>query len=264
MKRKKKKTAEEEYLYLRLFLFFVGAAFLVTLFFRVFFLFSESKFGSQPFTVLVEGKKTFILHLDPTKTGIEQRGAVSWVLEKDRINNKTLLAKSIFYKVPIDGVIFLNADRPEDIFSLKRVIGLFLSKNFYQGLGQLDILKMYLFYSENHKNVSFYKYDFPQDLFSDWRIINEKISIEVINGSSIDGAASAVATMLRNAGFNVVFVSTKEEQAKSEIIVRTRKNYTVGRLIEILPFAVYQKQETAIADISIILGRDVDSFFNKD
>ena len=160
-----------------------------------------------------------------------------------------------------------------DIFSLGNTVKYILMPSFYSssGLNSLDILKIYFVFSsvsaldftagiydiQGKDNVLDDTSNHMYDYFKDGNIINDGISVEVINGSGVDGAASKIAQMLKNNGFNIVSVTSSDKEYKlSNIVCRTAKNYSTQKIEKIFSTSFSCGQGTGIADITIILGKD--------
>lgn len=94
------------------------------------------------------------------------------------------------------------------------------------------------------------------DLFKDDLVINKKTSVEVINASSVDGLGGRVADMLKRGGYNVVSVVSGSAR-RSQIIYRIPRGDEVETIIKTFQFSSKFKNETGIADITVILGSEV-------
>src|SRR3989338_6600136 len=100
------------------------------------------------------------------------------------------------------------------------------------------------------------------DLFRDNEIINEKITIEVVNSSNVSGAGNKLAQMLKNMGCNVIAIRTSEDSMSSKMIVRIDKDsYTAKKLKNYLSMPVEQRNEVSVSDITIVIGQDYASEF---
>jgi hypothetical protein len=99
------------------------------------------------------------------------------------------------------------------------------------------------------------------DLFRDSAIFNEATSIEVDNTTSITGLGSMVSGMLKNVGYNVVFVTSAKPADHTVIINRGDQNTTIYKLSHILHAPVVVSTQSAQTEVSIIIGKD---FLYKD
>lgn len=94
--------------------------------------------------------------------------------------------------------------------------------------------------------------------FLDQSIVGEKKTIQIINATAVSGLGARLAAMLSNIGGNIILVVTMEKEAKeSQITYYGQESYTVQKLHSILGFKKEKKNGRAIADIIIIIGKDV-------
>lgn len=95
------------------------------------------------------------------------------------------------------------------------------------------------------------------EVFIDSTITQEKISIEIINGTLKSGLGSRGARFVANIGGYVIAVNTADtEIAKSEIKTNLTDSYTLERIARILRYPITKQQGLSFADITIILGKD--------
>jgi outer membrane lipopolysaccharide assembly protein LptE/RlpB len=89
----------------------------------------------------------------------------------------------------------------------------------------------------------------------------ERITVEVLNATGIDGLARATTRQLRHAGIDVVYFGTAAMDTLQETVIavrrgelelaaRIRRALGVGR-------AVWQPDERLLLDASVFLGSDV-------
>ena len=93
--------------------------------------------------------------------------------------------------------------------------------------------------------------------FTDQQIALEKKRIQIINGTDITGAGNRLANVISNMGGDVVIVLTSDkEEPVSKIIYSGNKSYTVEKLSSLLNFSNAKTNETFLANVIIILGKD--------
>lgn len=94
-------------------------------------------------------------------------------------------------------------------------------------------------------------------LFVDDALQEEKLSIQIINGTGVSGFGSRLAKLLTNMGGNIIIVSTADlEIATSEIAYYGKESYTLSRLALLLSYPVKPLYSPGIADVIITLGKD--------
>lgn len=95
-------------------------------------------------------------------------------------------------------------------------------------------------------------------LFTDTSMTEERKTIEIVNTTGATGLGNRLAISLSNLGANVVLVSNSEKvQEKSKIMHSGDRNYTVQKLSSILGIKSEIAGRKDIADIIIILGKDL-------
>lgn len=89
------------------------------------------------------------------------------------------------------------------------------------------------------------------------------VTVEVLNGTTIDGLASRVTRQLRQQGIDVVFYgSAGTTEAGSTLIVARRGDMTAAREVRDalgLGTVSSDPQAQLLLDVTVILGRDADS-----
>lgn len=94
----------------------------------------------------------------------------------------------------------------------------------------------------------------------------DRVTVEVLNGTAVAGAARLGTLLLRQAGLDVVYYGTADSahraRARSVILVRGGDTAGVGRVLTVLHHADVERapDATRLVDLSVILGR---SFTDK-
>lgn len=260
--------------YLKIFLIFVFVCVVVSLFLKLTNLVNKSQFNQNYYNMVLIGKKAFIINIRQSSNKIN----IIEIKNSDiiKLEKLTKFQMGADFGIPIDAVFIdriKKIDNPIDVFNLVNSIEYILMPSYYNSseLNSLDILKIhFVFSSLSTSDYTKDIYDMSDnnstgndtksrlyDYFKDENIVNEGISIEVINGSQVDGAASKIAWMLKNNGFNVVsIISSDKEYNLSNIVCRTSSSYSTRRIEKIFSVPLSCKNETGIADIGIVLGKD--------
>lgn len=91
--------------------------------------------------------------------------------------------------------------------------------------------------------------------FADKYIEDEDLTIEVINGTTIAGAANSAARMLTNIGGNVVNTAKSEEEAQQTLIQGETKSYTAAKIAKLFNGKISEERvKESRVDIRILLG----------
>ncbi|RJQ24412.1 LytR family transcriptional regulator [Candidatus Parcubacteria bacterium] len=261
--------------YLKIFLLIVLFSILFSLVYKGVKLVTESKFwGSYYNLLVVTPDDYFLLQINNSSGKATLMEAVG--LKRKKNDSRFEICMEI--GVPCDGLLVYTNARDakgfENIVTFTSVVNMIFSKKNYQleNMNTLDLVKVY-FYLKSVSDNNFYrfKYDFRKseslkmyDLFKNDLIINDKLSLEIINSTSINGLGTNFSEMLKSAGYSVVFVSSSEEKSLSKIIYRVDGNsVTLKYLRNFLNIPGEYKNESSIADITVILGNDLFSEANE-
>mgnify|MGYP001572127579 FL=1 len=262
-----------------IFLFVVGILAFLSLSYRAYLLIVNSSFTDSTFNVLLIDDNAHLLHLDKL-----QRKAVviKFPSQGKSFLNKTRLRNSIELGVPIDGMIVAKkklsfGNLEQDLLGFRSMFKVYLNAYDFKlaGLNHYDLLRIYLVgesISRNDivaevvrgsdalsKNEQLSKI---KDNFRDRKIFNEKITVEVVNATGIDGMGGMASSMLTTLGYNVLSLRT-EEHKDSKIKSRIKNGSpAIARLEKLLDLKVEKGLEAAIADVVIILGSDIAKTLN--
>jgi hypothetical protein len=95
------------------------------------------------------------------------------------------------------------------------------------------------------------------DLFSDSRMVEEGLSIQVVNSTSTPGLGQRLERVIENKGGTIISVINQQKTQKTSIInYYVDKSYTVERLEKLLHIPSVKSEAKAIADVVIIIGED--------
>ena len=100
------------------------------------------------------------------------------------------------------------------------------------------------------------------DLFRDSVINNMEYTIEVENGTSVDGLGTETAGILSRLGYNVIAVRTSELRSNSYIAYPDKPDIYINSLAGLTGFDVKKEKVSQSADIMVFLGDDLDSMLS--
>lgn len=251
-------------LYIRIFAFFLVIIIVGAIFVKVFLVVKNSTFNTNAYNILVVTDSVYIIGANKNDKRITVLRTDSEIKDPKK---SRLLKYGLDVGIPFRGMIeFEKGERNNispDIFSLTSVLDMVNNDRVERyNVGIVDLLRFYwitlrapkenlitLEASDTGRNQLF-------EIFRDEEIINRKISIEVINGTGINGLGNKFSIMLTNAGYNIISVITREEILNSLVVSHT-KNKITKRLSSDLGFDTLFEDKRGIADISILIGQDI-------
>lgn len=101
-----------------------------------------------------------------------------------------------------------------------------------------------------------------EEHFVDSAINNVQYTIEIENGTSINGLGNQLATILGREGFNVIAVRTARPEIASYIAYPEKENIYVNSLIGLTGFDYKREKVSSAADITIFLGDDLEAMLS--
>ncbi len=239
---------------------------------RIGILIQNSRFdGQHRFSLLAQDTSAensgYIISFSP----IDKTIVALHVLRDGDIPTKTI---GMFLGVPVDGYmkvtypVLLKGDKDIAIFFES---SLFSFSNVQTNLTIIDIIR-FLFFSKTTPGYSIkiqnslgqlsqldelVKDKIISNLFVDPAIVEEKTSIQVVNGTGISGLGNRFAQLITNMGGNVIAVTTADTTLQTtSIFYYDQKNYTVQKFEKLLKVSPMPLLKREISDIIIILGKD--------
>lgn len=275
MPEKKDSQKNEPLAYVKIFIFIVFTVIAISTVIKIGSLYAKRNFVSTSFTFLVLEKDAYIVRVDK-ETHTISVARITGV--DDKFFHASRVAQQIYLGVPIEGsLIYKNRPSDDDFsdtfFSFPHIVELLLRRDkiSYHNINPVDVMTIYLaargaqekdtqtFSLQDFSPTVFLKNSMDKkmsDLFRDSAIFNEATSIEVDNTTSMTGLGSMVAGMLKNVGYNVVFVTSTQPVDHTEIINRGDQNTTIYKLSHIFNTSVISSTQSAQTEISIIIGKD--------
>lgn len=243
-------------------LFFIGVSFAI----KIWVLYTQSTFNpAYSYTLLFQSQDptAYLVSFAPKKRTITIL-SVSQAPHALKALQQTLA-------LPIDGYVISPKPQKVTAASLDpTLLSLVMQYRTVKTNVTLIDLARLIMYTKSIQNADVFEeqLDLPQSpakidktiqsLFSHPEITAEKVSIEVINGAAVSGMGARVARVVNNSGGYIIAVTSADtDVAHSEILYSGKKNYTLIRLAKILGFPVKNRASTAIADITIVIGKDI-------
>ncbi|MBI4089754.1 MAG: LytR C-terminal domain-containing protein [Candidatus Levybacteria bacterium] len=233
----------------------------ISLLFKLVLIVRQGQFdASKRFTLSVSNNKNLeVISLSPSTKSI-----VVFKLNK----NIALFKAAQFLEIPIDGRIIANSLDLNQKISLLFLRAILNYKDMQTNLTIIDLLKL-LFFARSVPESDVNIKNIPQDLsgenidkivrrmISDEFIEKDNQTIQIINGTKVQGLGNRLARLVTNMGGDVIIVATSNSpKNKSSISYIDKKSYTIERLSKVLGMEAIKSAEFAIADITIIIGED--------
>ncbi len=260
------------FLYLKIFIAVVLILIGVSVFAKIYSELNNSSFKNNSFTILYLGSSTYLLNVDKKESRFT---FINLGNLTPKLKGKNNLEMSLFIGAPINAIIqdkkakstFNNSD---DFLGFSNEITL-LTPNDNIVLKRLNAYDIYKFMNtargvkrENRKNEKITNLDqvgidkVLSDLLRDTAVHESNATVEVVNGTGINGLANVFSQMLSNGGYNVIEV--RSDIAK-DLVSQVRfkdKNMPVEELIQITSFEEINSNNSSTADISVFLGNDLE------
>lgn len=260
MKQKKKKSSNLGFA----FIFCAAVFFLVLISFLIkgIILVKNSTYdGEHRFNLAIFGqKKTSVISFSPQNRSIT-------ILNLDGNIPRGELGMDL--ELPIDATVQANnmtADKNKIAAEISDI--LFHYRDASTNLTVIDAFRLFLF-AKDVPQGSIYERDlsskdsisinsFTSSFFIDPTISNEKVTIEIINGTSVYGLGNRLADLLNNIGADVVLVTSSDKQESStKILYSGDLNYSIKKISKILNVKPIKSSQRDISDVTIIIGKDI-------
>lgn len=254
--RKKKKSGKSTSLAIIFFVLIICAIFASVLI-NVLLILKNSKFGIGPtYSIFVSNNKQneiISFHKDTN--------SISVLKIDDRVGDVFK-----FSEVPVEAIYYssdLDLNLPVSNLTSDIFFKITQAKN---NLNTYDGLRVFLMAKttppknisekEIPKNLSESQRDeISSSIFADPKILQEGITIQIINNTKEQGVGNRISRIVSNLGGNIVLVSTGQKDSKSGVYSNT-ETYTAKRFSEVLKFPRIKGRISGIADITILIGND--------
>lgn len=228
---------------------------------KFFFIVKESKFdGKHRFTIAVttEKQKSEVLSFDPQSNSVV-------VLEVIGDGGKHLQE---ILGLPIDVVVATPSLSSKDASVIMSNF-FFHYTSLHSDITIYDIGRLLLLAKTAQAKDKLYKQVHTIDsqdsidklvsvLFQDQTIVDEKVTIQIVNATDQAGLAGKLERVLTNIGANVLAISSSHTiEKKSKITYSNDNTYTLTKLQKMLHISANKMQDKAISDIIIVLGEDM-------
>lgn len=228
---------------------------------RLFFLFCDSSFdGQHRYTLEIRhsAKSSDILTFEPLSSSLS-------IFSIESVNDTPSVIDT--YGVPVDGSIQDTKGSVDKQNLLNKLYAYMFRITSGKGVNSLDIARLILFtHGIEKRDIKEEKITSPAELldgsirseaFYDKAIVDEDMTIAIINAAGYPGLGSRIERILTSAGANVISVTTATDLEKTSVIEYTgEKSYTLSRVLRLVPLPEKFVDEDGISDILIVLGED--------
>lgn len=260
------------FFYLKIFLLIVLLLIIGSVVFKIIAEVHDSKFTTNTFSVLMVAADSKLVFVDKTtkRANFYAIGDIRKI-----VRGKDQLGASLALGVPVDAMI-IDKKFPSNIAELStsetqwRLI--FDSQPFFKNMDRYDVYKFVSAVKDSikdnrvEKRINLFddkkRKELLKDQFKDSVINNMSYTIEINNGTKINGLGGDLAYILGQQGFNVIAVRSVNESASSYVAFPGAKDMYIDTLINLTGFEFKHEQISQTADVTIFLGDDLEAMLS--
>lgn len=232
-----------------------------------------SAFSNNSFSVLIVSKDSKFISINKS-----DKSAVFLALGDIRqfVKGKKPIEASFALGIPIDAM--LVDDNPpvnlSDFASSKNQLRLIRGgeKIVYKNLNRYDIMKIAGAINASAKDnrteirVNLFNQNEMREKVDnrlvDSKIANIPLTLEIDNGTNINGLGSLLAIILSKRGYNVISVKTSTESDNSYIAYPEKPDDFVNSIRTLTRFPILKTRKSQAADVTLFLGEDLDAMLS--
>ncbi len=231
-----------------------------------------ASFKNNSFSLLIVAKESKIIYVD--------RGAKSVhflaVGNIERfVKGKNPLEASFALGIPINAIL-VDQKPPQNVREFtepgNEIRLLFGHNAAYKKLNRYDIYQLMSVIRGAHKDdikeirIDLFNQEHMKELvgdaFTDSEIRNRDITIQIDNGTTINGLGSILAMILGKEGYNVISVRTARPEISSYIAYEGEVDSYVSSLQGLTGFPIKKGRVSPATDVTIFLGDDIDAMLS--
>jgi hypothetical protein len=261
------------FFYLKIFILIVIALVLGSVVFRITSEIIGSTFKNNTFSLLIVSKDSKLIFVD--KNG---KSVMFLALGDIRpfVKGKSTLEASFALGIPINGMIIDNKSpvNISDFITSGNELRLIFSGDnlIFKNLNRYDIYKLAnairRSLKDNNLEVRVNLFDQKEmkekvgEGFKDSVINNMPYTIEINNGTNVNGLGSVLAVILAREGYNIIAVKSSNDKSNSFIAYPSDRNLFTNSLFGLTGFSQKKATVSQSADVTIFLGEDLDAMLS--
>lgn len=263
-----KKDSYVTFFYLKIFLIICGLLLVGSLVAKVIYEVASSRFSTNSFSVLVVSKNSKLIFVDKAA---KEALYISIGDIRPLVKGKNNLGASLALGVPVNGMIVdESSDKNLSEFaSFKNTLQMvFASEVLLKNMNRFDAYKVITaINSTPHDNrveerVDLTKKEDVEKIerhLIDSFINKSTYTIQIDNGTKINGLGGEVAKVLTKQGYNVVAVRNAQPSLTSYISYNGKRDAYINSLLGLTGFEFREEKRSPEADITIFLGDDLEA-----
>lgn len=232
-----------------------------------------SSFRNNSFSVLIVSKDSKFISVNKS-----DKSAVFFALGDIRqfVKGKKPIEASFALGLPIDSMLIdsnpaVNLSGFANSKNQLRLLG-GGDKIVYKNLNRYDVIKIAGAINSSAKDnrievrVNLFNQNEMKekvdDKLVDSQIANTPLTLEIDNGTNINGLGSLLAIILAKRGYNVISVKTSTESDNSYIAYPEKPDNFVNSIQTLTRFPIIKMKKSQAADVTLFLGEDLDAMLS--
>lgn len=254
--------------YLLLFFVFIIFAVIIAIVAKVVIEINSSTFKNNTFSLLIVSKDSKLIYLDKDEKSVLFLALGD--IEK-YVKGKNTLEVTFALGIPINGILY-DQKTPQNIDDFVQASNefrlIFGAGTKLKNLNRFDVYKIISSsrdsIKDNRKEVRVNLFNQEEmkkidEYFVDSVVRNSNKTIEIDNGTKINGLGNLLAIILTKQGYNVISVRTAKTRPASFIAYRDQIGIVASSLKGLTNFELVKGGVSPASDLTIFLGDDVDS-----
>ncbi len=260
------------FFYLKIFLLIIVLLIIGSIIFKIIIEVHDSRFTMNTFSVLMVSSDSKLVFVDKAdkRVGFFAIGDV-----RKAVRGKDVFGASLALGVPVNAII-VDKQFPRNIAELTSSETqwrlMFDGQPFFKNMDRYDAYKFINAVKDTikdnrvEKRINLFddtqRKEFLKDQFKDSVINNMPYTIEIDNGTKINGLGGDFAYILGQEGFNVIAVRSVYESSNSFISYQGDRDMYIDSLISLTGFELKKEKVSQAADITIFLGDDLEAMLS--
>lgn len=259
------------FFYLKIFILVVVLVIIVSIGIRFGIEVTQSSFTNNSFSLLYLAKDSKIISVDNAE---KMASFIALGDVRAITRGKSPLEISLILGLPISCVI-VDENAPfsntHELTSIGTELDLIVGNRRFKNCNRYDIFKLVQAVrsvpednrTEKRVNLKRLEKGIFDETFKDSVVNNTELTVEIDNGTSINGLGSELAQILSRVGFNVIAVRTVTNDKESYIAYPGEPNLYLNTLVGLTHFPVKREKVSKSADITVHLGDDLDILLDQ-